>query len=57
MIIGVTGKMGAGKDTFAVYLGKKGFIHISLSDIIRQEAVARGLSLHAGFADLATSCA
>ena len=43
MIIGVTGKMGAGKDTFAVYLGKKGFIHISLSDIIRQEAVARGI--------------
>lgn len=43
MIIGVTGKMGAGKDTFAVYLGKKGFIHISLSDIIRQEAAARGI--------------
>jgi|GEM_PF-6876617 len=29
MIIGVTGKMGAGKDTFARYLVQKGFVHIS----------------------------
>lgn len=43
MIIGVTGKMGAGKDTFARYLAQKGFAHISLSDFIRDEAKKRKL--------------
>ncbi|MAE13216.1 hypothetical protein CMO92_01505 [Candidatus Woesearchaeota archaeon] len=38
MIVGVTGFMTAGKDTFANYLvEKKRFIHISLSDILRQD--------------------
>lgn len=46
MIIGVTGTAGAGKDTFARYLVKnKGFEHISLSDIIREEAMARKMEL------------
>src|SRR3989344_6984585 len=37
MKIGVTGKFCAGKDTFAEYLINKGFHHISLSDILRNE--------------------
>lgn len=37
MIIGVTGYLGAGKDTVAHYLVKKGFTHISLSDILRED--------------------
>jgi len=45
MIIGITGTAGAGKDTLARYLSGAGFFHISLSDIIREEARRRGLSL------------
>ncbi len=45
MIIGVTGTTGAGKDTLARYLEKKGFLHISLSDIIREEANKKGVEL------------
>lgn len=41
MIIGVTGLNGAGKDTVADYLVTKSFYHISLSDIIRDEARKR----------------
>lgn len=37
MIIGITGKIGSGKDTVANILEKKGFIHISLSDILRED--------------------
>lgn len=44
MIIGLTGTMAAGKDTVADYLVKgKGFLSHSLSDIVREEATARGL--------------
>ncbi len=43
--IGVTGTFCAGKDTFAEYLKSKGFEHVSLSDIIREEAVARNMGL------------
>ncbi len=35
--IGVTGTLGSGKDTLAAYLVSKGFEHISLSDLIREE--------------------
>ena len=38
MIIGLTGSFCAGKDTAANYLVKKGLIHYSLSDSIREEA-------------------
>ncbi|MAH47821.1 hypothetical protein CMI37_18515 [Candidatus Pacearchaeota archaeon] len=42
--IGVTGEFCSGKDMFAEYLvEKKGFKHISLSDIIRSEAKRRGI--------------
>lgn len=38
MIFGITGYVGSGKDTVADYLvEKKNFIHISLSDILRQD--------------------
>jgi len=42
MILGVTGFFCAGKDALAAYLQKKGFEHISLSDIIRGEIRSRG---------------
>ncbi len=41
MIIGVTGGYAAGKDTVADILVKKGFFHISFSDILREELKAR----------------
>ncbi|MCH7568129.1 MAG: AAA family ATPase [Nanoarchaeota archaeon] len=43
--IGVTGKLCAGKDTLAEYLKEKGFEHISLSDMIREECRKRGLEV------------
>lgn len=45
MIIGVSGTLGSGKDTVAQYLIKKGFQHISLSDMIRAEANKRGMKI------------
>ncbi len=45
MITGVTGFFCAGKDTMAELLHAKGFAHISLSDIIRQELAARRLEV------------
>ena len=46
MIIGVAGTFGAGKDTIADYLvQKKGFQHVSLSDIISEEAEKRNVDL------------
>jgi len=45
MILGVTGFIGSGKDTLAKYLERKGFVHYSLSDEIREEAKKRGLEL------------
>jgi dephospho-CoA kinase len=37
MIIGITGPNASGKDTVADILEEKGFIHYSLSDILREE--------------------
>jgi len=37
MIIGITGYNASGKDSMADYLVSKGFVHYSLSDIIREE--------------------
>ncbi len=37
MILGITGKLGSGKDTVAEYLLKKGYQHISLSDLLRED--------------------
>ena len=43
MILGITGKYCSGKDTVAELLKEKGFVHISLSDFIREEAKKRGM--------------
>ena len=43
--IGVTGTFCAGKDTLANYLVKMGFEHISLSDMIREEARKNNLEI------------
>lgn len=37
MLIGITGKIGSGKDTVAEILEKKGYKHISLSNILRED--------------------
>jgi len=42
MIVGVTGYFCAGKDTFAEFAIRKGFGHVSLADIIREEIERRG---------------
>jgi len=41
MIIGLTGKMAAGKGTVAEYLKSQGFIYHSCSDVLRHELVKR----------------
>lgn len=42
MIIGLTGENCSGKDTLAEYLRKKGFIYLSLSDVIRDSLAQQG---------------
>ncbi len=42
MIIGVTSTICAGKDSVADYLMKKGFVHISFSDYLREELKKQG---------------
>ena len=41
MIIGLTGSFCGGKDTVGDYLKEKGFMHISLSDILREDLKAK----------------
>lgn len=43
MIVGLTGKMAAGKGVVADYLKSKGFKYHSCSDVLRQELKDRGL--------------
>jgi dCMP deaminase len=45
MIIGLTGMYCSGKDSVAEYLARKGFVHFSLSDIIREELGRRGIEV------------
>lgn len=45
MIIGLTGANASGKGEAARYLVSKGFQYCSLSDILREEAKARGIEL------------
>lgn len=45
LIIGITGTLGAGKDTTAEYLVSLGFAHISLSGILREIATEKGLGM------------
>ncbi len=44
-IIGLTGPNGAGKGEAAAFFRKKGFLHFSLSDLIREEIKRKGLDL------------
>lgn len=41
LIIGITGTFSSGKDTVANYLEKKGFFHLSLADLVREECQKR----------------
>jgi len=43
MVIGLTGPNAAGKGEVATYLRSRGFRVLSLSDVVREEAAARGL--------------
>ncbi len=45
MIIGLTGKNGAGKTEVSNYLKSRGFEYFSLSDEIRNEIRVRGLQM------------
>ncbi len=45
MIIGVTGTLASGKDTVSELLEKKGYKHISLSQILRRELIKIGESI------------
>ncbi len=45
MIIGLTGKNGAGKGEVARYLQERGFNYFSLSDVLREEAARQGLEV------------
>ena len=45
ILIGLTGRNAAGKTTAGEVLGMRGFSYLSLSDVIREEAKERGLSL------------
>jgi dephospho-CoA kinase len=45
MILGLTGTMASGKDAIAEILKKKGFIVLSLSDEVREEAKARSIEI------------
>jgi len=45
MIIGVSGPIGAGKTTICEILKARGFRYISLSDVLREECIKRGLNL------------
>ena len=45
-VIGICGKIGAGKDTFADYLVRKhNFVKLTMSDIIKKEMESRGLDV------------
>ena len=45
MIIGLTGKNGAGKGEVAKYLKERGFQYYSLSDVLREEAAKEGVEV------------
>ena len=43
MIIGITGRIAAGKETLTEFLRKKGFIYIETSKMLAEELIKRGL--------------
>ena len=44
LVIGLTGTKSGGKGEIAAYLKSRGFLSLSLSDMVREEAVRRGIS-------------
>lgn len=55
MVIGMTGLNSSGKDIAAEYLVGQGFAHVSLADILREEAGRRGIEpTRANLSDLGT---
>lgn len=45
MIIGITGRIAAGKETLTSFLRDKGFVYIETSKILKEELVKRGLEV------------
>ncbi len=45
MIIGIVGSIASGKDTVGEYLAKKGFVMISLSDVLRSIMRSEGMEV------------
>ena len=45
MIIGVCGRVAAGKETLTSFLREKGFVYLVSSDLINEELVRRGLEI------------
>ena len=45
MIIGITGTLGAGKTTVAIYLESKGFIYRSVRSFITEEVHRRSIAV------------
>lgn len=45
MIIGITGRIGAGKGYLANYFEENGFTHLTISKFIKDELIKRGLPL------------
>ncbi|MEK6850693.1 MAG: AAA family ATPase [Nanoarchaeota archaeon] len=46
MIIGITGRIAAGKETLTSFLRDKGFVYIETSKIIIEELVKRGIEIN-----------
>jgi len=46
MIFGISGTNSSGKDTVAKYIEGKGFFHISLSDILREEMKKQNIEIN-----------
>src|SRR3972149_9767422 len=43
LVLGLAGRIGAGKDTVSNYLKQKGFLVLAIGDMVRAEAARRGL--------------
>jgi len=46
MIFGISGTNSSGKDTVAKYIQSKGFFHVSLSDILREEMGRQNIKIN-----------
>ena len=46
MLIGLTGRIGAGKETLTAFLREKGFIYLETSEMLKEELKKRGLEVN-----------